>query len=224
MTDSRDQSYYEIALTNRQVMTVFVVLLVCLLTAFLGGVWMGRGGAPAVRTVEAQAIDYGTTADETPLEELDFFASQPAADNQVEQPETEGDYQQPVIIEETPATPPPTLVDDAQVETTPPVATESPAQTEPEPVPETGRDGAAATPPVTDFVVVQVFSSTDVAQAERVLAQLRDGGYPALMSPVDVDGQPMYRVRVGPYTDRDEAQSVADRVRRAYKLDTWITR
>jgi cell division protein FtsN len=33
----------------------------------------------------------------------------------------------------------------------------------------------------------------------------------------------MYRVRLGPYADREEAQKVADAVRREHKLDTWIT-
>jgi cell division protein FtsN len=33
----------------------------------------------------------------------------------------------------------------------------------------------------------------------------------------------MYRVRLGPYADRAEAQRVADRVRHDFKLDTWIT-
>ena len=34
VTDSHEPSYYEIALTNRQVLVAFVVLLVCLLGAF----------------------------------------------------------------------------------------------------------------------------------------------------------------------------------------------
>ncbi|HEY8021186.1 MAG TPA: hypothetical protein VIH93_08800, partial [Thermoanaerobaculia bacterium] len=40
-----EPSYYEIALTNRQVVVAFVVLLVCLLSAFFSGVWIGRGSA-----------------------------------------------------------------------------------------------------------------------------------------------------------------------------------
>ena len=38
-----EPSYYEIALTNRQVVVAFVILLACLLAAFFSGVWIGRG-------------------------------------------------------------------------------------------------------------------------------------------------------------------------------------
>ena len=48
MSDSHDQSYYEIALTNRQVMSIFVVLLICILLSFLGGVWLGRDAGASV--------------------------------------------------------------------------------------------------------------------------------------------------------------------------------
>ena len=43
MSVDHESSYYEIALTNRQVLTIFVVLLTCLVAAFLSGVWVGRG-------------------------------------------------------------------------------------------------------------------------------------------------------------------------------------
>ena len=42
MSDSHEPSYYEIALTNRQVIVAFVILLVCLIAAFFSGVWVGR--------------------------------------------------------------------------------------------------------------------------------------------------------------------------------------
>ena len=42
MSSEHESSYYEIALTNRQVLTIFVVLLTCLVAAFLSGVWIGR--------------------------------------------------------------------------------------------------------------------------------------------------------------------------------------
>ena len=44
MSDSHEPSYYEIALTNRQVLFAFVILLVCLLATFVAGVWVGRSG------------------------------------------------------------------------------------------------------------------------------------------------------------------------------------
>lgn len=40
---SREPSYYEIALTQRQVVIAFVILLTCLVVAFFSGVWVGTG-------------------------------------------------------------------------------------------------------------------------------------------------------------------------------------
>jgi cell division septation protein DedD len=56
-----------------------------------------------------------------------------------------------------------------------------------------------------------------------VLGRLAQGGHPAFLSPVEVRGQTMYRVRIGPYVERSAAEQVATTVRRDFKLDTWIT-
>jgi len=42
VAESHEPSYYEIALTNRQVIVAFVLLLTCILGAFFSGVWIGR--------------------------------------------------------------------------------------------------------------------------------------------------------------------------------------
>jgi cell division septation protein DedD len=73
-------------------------------------------------------------------------------------------------------------------------------------------------------MVVQVFSSPDLAQAKGIVEKLKKGGYSAFLSPVQVGAQTMQRVRIGPYTDRARAQRVADDVKKKYRLDTWITR
>ena len=75
-----------------------------------------------------------------------------------------------------------------------------------------------------DGFVVQVFSSGDQNQATKVRDTLRTSGYAAFLSPVKVDTQTMYRVRVGPFDARAEAETAASRVKRDFKYDTWITR
>jgi hypothetical protein len=75
VTDSHEPSYYEIALTNRQVVVAFIILLVCLLTAFFSGVWIGRESA--ARTAEKLAANNGPAPQEPKegrsLEEFQFF-------------------------------------------------------------------------------------------------------------------------------------------------------
>jgi cell division septation protein DedD len=73
-TEPREPSYYEVALTNRQVLVAFVVLLTCLLAAFLSGVWVGRGAAPATRVAALPAPPSSSAPAAPPIEQLTFFA------------------------------------------------------------------------------------------------------------------------------------------------------
>ena len=102
-----------------------------------------------------------------------------------------------------------------------------PARAEPAPAPaasSAGRTARASEPSVPKgSVVIQVFSSPDKSQADRIRSQLAGGGYTAYLSPVEKAGHTMYRVRLGPFGSRDDAQKVAEKVRKGYKLDTWVT-
>ncbi|MDX1502768.1 MAG: SPOR domain-containing protein [Thermoanaerobaculia bacterium] len=190
MTDSREPSYYEIALTNRQVMTVFVILLVCVVAAFFSGVWVGRSetAQPPIEVGETPPVE-GEAPEET-LGELNFFTDEAEA------------------VEPGPPAPAPRSQPPAE----PPAA---PADPSPGAVP--------AVEPAAGAIVVQVFSSNDREQAERVVNRLRSAGFAALLSPVEVRDRTMYRVRIGPFQERREAEQVAERVRRDFRLDTWIT-
>ena len=215
MSDSGESSYYEIALTNRQVLTVFVILLVCVVAAFLSGVWIGRqDDSGAVQVVSAQAINAGVTAAESPLNELHFFSEDRArvADAETRTGADSAFTEAP--SSEAPAGGSPGSGD-------PPVARapDTPAQ-----LPSSLPAGAAEAPTAASSnLVVQVLSTGDRQRAETVLERLSGGGYPAQLSEVARGDQTMYRVRIGPYAERVEAQAVADRVRREFRLDTWIT-
>jgi len=228
VSQSNEPSYYEIALTNRQVLMVFVVLLVCVVIAFISGVWVGRGNdsvLPTVGLAEVESTDAETEAPE--VGELNFFAEKSEVDRgsgslaqAAETPSTGTTLLEDVSQDKAsrepvpePTAPPPAAVEQARSEPTPdPVAT---AATQPESAAPVGQGGEH---------VIQVFSSTDQQQAKQLIQTLTSGGYPAFLSPVDVRGQTMYRVRIGPYVDPKEAESVAERVRKSYRLDTWVTR
>lgn len=214
-----EPSYYEIALTNRQVMVAFVILLSCLLGTFFAGVWVGRSEAEPRQSIVAadRPLENGTGA-----RELDFFAGGELGG---------GD-------EEEAPPPAPALPDPAaaraerearQAEPAPPgpdlAGGEGAALDEAPPAPHAPQRQAAAPPaaPPAEGPVIQVFSSRDRDQAERIVERLRNGGERPFLSPVEVEGQTMYRVRLGPYADRDEATRIAERVRRGYGLDTWVT-
>lgn len=223
---SDEQSYYEIALTNRQVVVAFVILLICLMGTFFAGVWVGRGEAP--RAGAGTAAEQ-TQAEDGAVEELDFFGGgEEAAPQESEQPPQQAPEQLPT--EEPPAAP-------ARPQRTPPApgpsdaaggegaaipagqadnrprAVETPPPT-PRPVP---REGAPVTGPI-----VQVFSTSDRARAQEVVDELVDAGQPAYLEPGEVNGRTVFRVRIGPFEDRAEAERVADLVRRRHHLDTLV--
>lgn len=270
MANSHEPSYYEIALTNRQVVVAFVILLICILCAFFSGVYIGREGTlrDGDQIVRASPPPQTPANDEgRELEEFEFFdssGSRPAAADQQAQAEPtpvppssnpsadttlledfsgEEDVE-PVPeedVEEQPAEQPAEELtgrakrrrerreqeERAAVEAARKAASTRPAREQtPAPARPTRISDAAATPAPSRAggkVVIQVFSSAEKDQAERIRQRLANGGHPAFLSPVEVGGATMYRVRIGPYATRADAQKVADQVRKGQKLDTWIT-
>ena len=214
---------------------VFVVLLVCVVVAFVSGVWVGRGAdqeAPSVEVAAATAQEGPSDETGTPaVGELNFFAertetSAPQAGSLAEvagKPSAQttlledvGGSQEP---EEASREAPP--APRAEAEGSPPAEQPSGAEL----LASTGVTETPSPPAAAQGQhVIQVFSSTDQQQARQLIQTLTSGGYPAFLSPVEVRGQTMYRVRIGPYADPQEAESVAERVRKSYRLDTWVTR
>ena len=249
MTNSHEPSYYEIALTNRQVIVAFVILLLCLVGAFFSGVWIGRESG--VRAAEQMVRSTPPQQQEEKkegknLEELEFFESEQQKGTPAEPPEAEptpapeqtgttlaeelgAEEEEPAqAAESTPAPaarperqpdkPRVTFPEDGAAEESPsaePARPQRPAPTAPTPAPASTSSAGR--------MVIQVFSSSDKDQAEKIRGRLVGGGQKAYLSPVEVSGRTMYRVRIGPFDSRDRAQQVAEQVRKGFKLDTWIT-
>jgi DedD protein len=249
VTNSHEPSYYEIALTNRQVVVAFVILLICLVSAFFSGLWIGRESSARAQEQIVRNTPPATAQPQEgqALDELEFFdqenqpgngAQGPAAPPQTPSQDTTTLLEDFGGDTEDTAAGDPDLPEgrrrqgrDAEEEAADPE--EEPAAPAPAPpvtpAPSPAPPAAAATPAKpeprlrTGQVVIQVFSSADVDQAESVRDRLARGGHKAFLSPVQVGGRTMYRVRVGPFDSRGDAQKVAEQVRKGYKLDTWVT-
>ena len=223
MSEQYEQSYYEIALTGRQVLVAFVILLVCLVAAFFSGLWVGRGaleeaGEPAVVAEDAAEAAPG-------VEELSFFEDPPP------QPARE--------LPEVAARPSPetTLAEDvgASDPADPPEPAGSPgeegaraaddrtAEASPGAAPDRSQPAAGAGLPSSGDLVIQVFSSAEEAKAREVLDRIERAGFRVFLSPVADGGRTLYRVRVGPFERRAQAEATARRLREALNLETWIT-
>ena len=76
-----------------------------------------------------------------------------------------------------------------------------------------GGEVAAGVPAPAGSWVVQVTALRDGDEARTVVAGLVAKGYPALLvDPAPGAPTPFYRVRVGPYTDQSQADTVRDRL------------
>lgn len=261
------RSYYEIALTNRQVLIAFSILLGCVVSAFVSGLWVGRQAA--ARTLASTEVS--SPGDTTAPGTYRFFGEDAtAAGEEPSPPQAVGKGQtsatpartpqpegtQPTPTESVVARParrqPPAETPDvakgmepeaaaaprtaspspreeptrqaAAVPETPAAAPSSaPSSEGQEEAPEPERRHVVDPPATSELSVIQVFSTADEAQARAVLDRLKSGGFRAFLSPVQVDGRTMYRVRVGPFRERAAAEAEAAKLKQLYKLDTWIT-
>jgi DedD protein len=211
LSADHESSYYEIALTNRQVLTIFVVLLTCLVAAFLSGVWIGRrdGTELLQEAVTGEPPAEQATAQMT---ELNFFSDPPSGEGSGEAEEN-APPRQPAAAVEDAASPPEPAIEEKQ-----PTAAEKEPPNPPAPTPQPAPAVAARV-----GRVIQVFSTLDATQADKLVRRLGEGGYPAYLVEESLQGRTTYRVRVGPYEEEASAQRVADELRREYRLETWIT-
>jgi cell division septation protein DedD len=71
---------------------------------------------------------------------------------------------------------------------------------------------------------VQVFAGRDRATAEEVAKALMAKGYPVRMTSEAEGKSALYKVRVGRYVTKGEAQAAAERLRREGQSGAWVTK
>ena len=191
MNQGHEETHYQIALTNRQVLIAFGSLLGCLFVAFFAGIWIGRGATapPTSSTGEGAAAEVDAAADG-----FEFFSRTI--------PLQSANLDAPVSLA---ASPPPPQAMEGQERTSQSAGIESLDRSR-----------------TSDQAVIQVFSSPDQAQAIVLVDRLLGAGYTAFLSAIEIDGQQHYRVRIGPFRNRDHARRRASDLERELGLETWI--
>ncbi len=71
--------------------------------------------------------------------------------------------------------------------------------------------------------VVQVAATRERKEADAIVRRLVGKGYPAFVT-LPASGPRMFRVRVGTFADRRQAESTATRLRKEEQFKPWITR
>jgi cell division septation protein DedD len=209
--DFGDEGFHEIHLSGKQLVFLFMATTVVSVIIFLLGVQVGRG-VPVQRSSEPPMESAAAAPNQPSSSAAPPGAGPPAAE------------------------PPPPADDGANLsykerleEPTPPKETlkqAEPSAAEKRPAP------APAPPPATEPVagapqrgtwVLQVHALRDAKVANGIVQRLSKKGYPAF---VVSSGAPtsMYRVFVGRYQDRSEAERVAERLRKEEQFKPWITR
>jgi cell division septation protein DedD len=210
--DAAEEGFHEIQLSGKQI--VFLVMVVTVVSAviFLCGVLVGRG----VRSERADVVDDTVAAAATaPPPATD---SAPAAATEPPAPPSEaGDalsYHKRLQGETKPAeelkppaaTPAPPSPDTAKPQP-PPAPAATPPTTAPPPaasdVPTSGRPGAW---------IVQVIALRDPAAARNVVKDLASKGFPAFLVNPAHDMPVIYRVQVGGFANRADAEQVSRRI------------
>jgi len=211
---AQDDYYYEIQLTNKQLVFYFMAGAAGLVLSFLAGVMVGRGVEGSVGAMETRPV----AEDRVVAEQASSPQATPAPGDfsypqRLESDKPEDTLEKPRAATATPAparsTAPAVL---PPVPTPRPSATPTPAAT---PAPAAARSTGGlprSLPSSAPGFAIQVGAFKDKASADGVVASLKKRGFPAYSVTPAGSGSGLYTVRVGIYRDRADAETVQDRL------------
>jgi len=210
---AQDDYYYEIQLTNKQLVFYFMAGASGLVLSFLAGVMVGRGvEGPAMGAVETRPVaEERVVAEQAQATPAPSDYSYP---QRLESDKPEDALERP---REAAATPAPAKSTAPAV--LPPVPTPRPSPTptpaRATPLPATTRAAGPlpkALAPTAAGFAIQVGAFKDKASADSVVGSLKKRGFPAYSVTPAGSGSGLYTVRVGIYRDRADAETVQDRL------------
>jgi len=235
-----DEGLHEIQLNGKQLVFLFMTATVVAVVIFLCGVMVGRG-VPAQRSGTVLA---GEGADPTTSDEAraDAAADAAATPTSASSPSASASsrlgltYPKRLEEPEPVAEEVPVVASSREPFATTAVAKVPPPAPAPSVKPSTQKPAAAAasadvaTTSVADAssgsgFVVQVAAVRQRTEADSIRGRLSKKGYPAFVTTASTPGAPTtYRVRVGKYPSRHEADSVAAKLEREEQFKPWVTR
>jgi cell division protein FtsN len=231
---AQDDYYYEIQLTNKQLVFYFLAGATGLILSFLAGVMVGRGVDQSAGEVQAArpVAEERVVTEETPkpvppaAEELTYAQrlESDKTDDGLEKAKGGTSAARPARA----VTPPVTTA--AAPATTTPAA--PPVTVAAVPRPATPKPAAAtAVKPVkgpggpivaSGNFTIQVGAFKDKASADSVVARLKNKGFAAYV--VSPEGEGLFNVRVGNFAARPEAERVSTRLRDEEKFKPFIVK
>jgi cell division septation protein DedD len=214
-----DDSVREIQLNGKQLVFLFMSATLAAAVIFLCGVMVGRGvtAGPSALAEVAADLTFDPTADSRAP--LGASVDAPSSTS----PSTVEDLSYARRLEAPEPPPEPTV---EPVETPTPAVAQVRADQPPEASarPAGVRQDAAAPEPAGEGFVVQVAAVRVRSEAEEIARRLSAKGFPSFVTTPESGAPDVFRVRVGRYPDRREAERVARRLQQEEQFKPWITR
>ena len=234
-----DEGLHEIQLNGKQLVFLFMTATVVAVVIFLCGVMVGRG-VPAQRAtvLAAEGADPTIPEDAHSDAAADAAATPAGGPSESASPSSRLGLTYPNRLEEPDpvAEEVPAGVPDREPFATPAVAKAPPPPAAAAARPPSSKPAAAAAtvaakapapeevPPGAGFVV-QVAAVRQRTEADAIRGRLAKKGYPAFVTTASTSGATTtYRVRVGKYPSRGEADTVAAKLEREEQFKPWVTR
>jgi DedD protein len=222
MTSTTDDGFHEIQLNGKQLVFLFMAVTVVSVVIFLCGVLVGRGvrtisvpGDPLVAQQAAPAV----IGDPPPVAATTGGGAPATAQEDLTYPNRLASGEQP--REQLRSTPPPPPAPPPAPKTASSAASTAPAASSPAP--------AASGPPVRaeptgPGYAIQLAALRQREEADVIARRLAGKGYAAYVLTPETGAPAVFRVRVGKFKDRREAESVAARLKQEEQFNPWIVR
>ena len=237
-THGHEDGFREIQLSGKQLVFLFMAVTVVLVVTFLTGVLVGRG-------VKAERSDAAASemseAPETPVRLPSAATEPPAVDPRTAAPPSPAEEEAPADARKLPEPEEPTPAIDRSRSRTSDAAAKAGAAaaaaaganaSKPAPAPAAAPAAPAANaaptsttaaPTVRNGYAVQVAAVNARGEADTIVKRLTGKGYAAYVE-VPKGSVSTFRVRVGTFKTRREAQVVADKLKKEEKFKPWVTR
>ena len=227
MAHTHDEGFHEIQLNGKQLVFLFMAATVVSVVIFLLGVLVGRG----VRA-ERSAADSAAAMASEPLQAAPAPApaagTAPAADPTKAEPpltyfelEKKNAQTEPLKPAEKPAPEKPAAV--AKPTPQKPAAAAATARAERPEAAATVSD-ARSTEPTGSGYAVQIAALNVRSEADAIAKRLTSKGYSAYVLAPPNGSPSVFRVRVGKFPTRREAESVAAKLQKEEQFKPWVTR
>jgi DedD protein len=235
-SEIQDDGFHEIQLNGKQLVFLFMAATVVSVVIFLCGVLVGRGVKTERAVSSADAAAVAAVAEPSPPPPAASVPPAAGTDpTAAAPPPTVGDLtyfnrleKQTQPVENLKAAPPPAAVERGKPA---PVAALAPPAAPPPTRPAAPASRAAAvtspapsTPsPGGEGYVVQVAAVKEHGDADAIAQRLSSKGYGVFVV-APGGAAPMYRVRVGKFKTKREAEAIASKLQKEEQFKPWITR